>query len=136
VSRANGQPVAVALIARPTGSCKRCRRLGPAFLGGRHADPGLGIDEELSAKEEASGVEPPAGGDAGPSADGAVPASAASQDTTAPVPEEANTDRNAEVNFHGQKRSNETHVSRTDPQARLYRKGLARKPGSASWAMP
>ena len=31
--------------------------------------------------------------------------------------------RNADVNFHGQKRSNETHASLTDPDARLYRKG-------------
>lgn len=31
--------------------------------------------------------------------------------------------RNAERNFHGQKRTNETHVSTTDPEARLYRKG-------------
>ena len=31
--------------------------------------------------------------------------------------------RNAEVDFKGQKRSNETHRSTTDPQARLYRKG-------------
>ena len=31
--------------------------------------------------------------------------------------------RNAEANFHGQKRSNETHASSTDPDARLYRKG-------------
>jgi hypothetical protein len=31
--------------------------------------------------------------------------------------------RNAEVSFHGQKRSNETHASVTDPDARLYRKG-------------
>ena len=31
--------------------------------------------------------------------------------------------RNAEVNFHGQKRSNETHASVTDPDARLFRKG-------------
>ena len=30
--------------------------------------------------------------------------------------------RNAEVDFHGQKRSNETHASVTDPDARLYRK--------------
>lgn len=30
--------------------------------------------------------------------------------------------RNAEVNWHGQKRSNATHRSRTDPQARLYKK--------------
>jgi IS5 family transposase len=31
--------------------------------------------------------------------------------------------RNQEVDFHGQKRSNETHASTTDPDARLYRKG-------------
>ncbi|HEY1888596.1 MAG TPA: IS5 family transposase [Roseiarcus sp.] len=31
--------------------------------------------------------------------------------------------RNREADFHGQKRSNETHASTTDPDARLYRKG-------------
>lgn len=31
--------------------------------------------------------------------------------------------RNGEANFHGEKRSNETHISTTDPDARLYRKG-------------
>ncbi len=35
--------------------------------------------------------------------------------------------RNAEVDFHGQKRTNETHSSRTDPEARLYRKGAGRE---------
>lgn len=30
--------------------------------------------------------------------------------------------RNAAVDFHGEKRTNETHASRTDPEARLYRK--------------
>src|SRR5277367_6168959 len=30
---------------------------------------------------------------------------------------------NRETDFHGQKRSNETHASTTDPEARLYRKG-------------
>ena len=29
--------------------------------------------------------------------------------------------RNREADFHGQKRSNETHASTTDPEARLYR---------------
>jgi transposase len=33
------------------------------------------------------------------------------------------TGRNAERDFRGQKRSNETHASTTDPDARLYRKG-------------
>jgi hypothetical protein len=31
--------------------------------------------------------------------------------------------RNGERDFHGEKRSNETHASTTDPEARLYRKG-------------
>jgi transposase len=31
--------------------------------------------------------------------------------------------RNAERSFHGEKRSNETHESTTDPEARLYKKG-------------
>ncbi len=31
--------------------------------------------------------------------------------------------RNAERNFHKEKRCNETHVSTTDPDARLYKKG-------------
>ena len=33
--------------------------------------------------------------------------------------------RNAEVNFHGQKRTNETHESTTDPEARMARKSFA-----------
>ncbi|MET4214688.1 hypothetical protein ABIB95_009547 [Bradyrhizobium sp. LA2.1] len=30
--------------------------------------------------------------------------------------------RNAEADFHGQKRSNDTHASTTDPDAELYRR--------------
>ena len=36
---------------------------------------------------------------------------------------EAGSGRNAEANFRGEKRSNDTHESTSDPQARLYRKG-------------
>lgn len=32
-------------------------------------------------------------------------------------------DRNKSVNFHGEKRTNDTHASRTDPEAKLYTKG-------------
>jgi transposase len=39
-----------------------------------------------------------------------------------PPPSDPPVGRNAEVGWHGQKRSNETHASTTDPQARLYRK--------------
>jgi hypothetical protein len=31
--------------------------------------------------------------------------------------------RNPEVDFHGEKRTNQTHRSKTDPEAKLYRKG-------------
>jgi transposase len=37
------------------------------------------------------------------------------------------TGRNGESDFHGQNRSNETHESATDPDARLYRKGPGRE---------
>jgi transposase len=35
--------------------------------------------------------------------------------------------RNAEVDFHGERRSNQTHASTTDPDARLYRKGSGKE---------
>ncbi len=35
--------------------------------------------------------------------------------------------RNTEANFHGQKRSNETHASTTDADAKLYRKGSGKE---------
>lgn len=35
--------------------------------------------------------------------------------------------RNGEQDFHGQKRSNETHASTTDPDARLYKKGRGKE---------
>jgi hypothetical protein len=44
------------------------------------------------------------------------------QNGSAPAIEASATGRNAEVDFHGQKRSNETNAPRTDPEARLYRK--------------
>ena len=41
---------------------------------------------------------------------------------TAPMPSPSRRNRNAEVDFRGQKRSNATHSSTTDPDARLFRK--------------
>jgi hypothetical protein len=35
--------------------------------------------------------------------------------------------RNREADFHGQKRTNETHASTTDPEARLYKKGKGKE---------
>lgn len=44
------------------------------------------------------------------------------QTETDPMPHPTRQHRNAEVDFKGEKRSNATHVSTTDPQARLYKK--------------
>ncbi len=35
--------------------------------------------------------------------------------------------RNEEVDFHGEKRSNETHKSTTDPESRLFKKGKGKE---------
>ena len=43
---------------------------------------------------------------------------------TTPPPEDPG---NPTVNFHGEERSNETHQSTTDPEARLYRKGAGKE---------
>lgn len=45
-------------------------------------------------------------------------------------PEDRHTDgdpSNPTVNFHGEKRSNQTHESKTDPESRLMRKGLGKE---------
>ena len=44
------------------------------------------------------------------------------QTETQPMPDTPRQTRNAEVNFRGEKRSNATHASATDPDARLYKK--------------
>ena len=41
---------------------------------------------------------------------------------TAPMPRATRQNRNAEVDFRGEKRTNTTHASTTDPDARLYKK--------------
>ena len=64
-----------------------------SFLGRRHADRSLGVDEELQAEGR--------GGRAATRGRG----------------------RNRETDFHGETRSNDTHASTIDPEARLYRKG-------------
>jgi transposase len=64
------------------------------------------------------------------------PADETSADTDQPIqrtetqsmPKTPRQTRNAEVNFRGQKRSNATHASVTDPDARLYKKA----PGAAA----
>jgi len=76
--------------------------------------------KSFKPKAGADGSEPPAGsvGSGEATAEAQAGEVAASAETPA-----ADKGRNAEVDFHGQKRSNETHASVTDPDARLYRKG-------------
>lgn len=57
-------------------------------------------------------------GRAAPSRDQSEP----SKTETDPMPCATRQNRNVEVDFRGEKRSNATHVSTTDPDARLYRK--------------
>lgn len=45
-----------------------------------------------------------------------------SEPETEPMPRSNHRNRNAEVDFKGEKRSNATHTSTTDPEARLYKK--------------
>ena len=42
-------------------------------------------------------------------------------------PPEEGGGRNQEADFHGQKRTNDTHASTTDPEARLYKKGKGKE---------
>ena len=87
--------------------------------------------KSFQPREAANGEEPIASDDANPAQDRIAAASESAagggetpgQSGGTPASEPAVAGRNAEVNFHGQKRSNETHASRTDPEARLYRKG-------------
>jgi transposase len=60
------------------------------------------------------------GGPGGPPAP--PPDDAPGQPETEPMTLPASRNRNAEVDFRGEKRSNATHASATDPDARLYRK--------------
>ena len=42
---------------------------------------------------------------------------------------------NPDRDFHAERRRHDTHVSTTDPDAKLFRKGGGRRPGFTSWAM-
>jgi transposase len=80
--------------------------------------------ETAAASEDGPELPPAIGSDAQPIGESqeTTPAGEQAPDEAASDEKERH-DRNAEVDFHGQKRSNATHVSTTDPEARLYRKG-------------
>ena len=85
----------------------------PSALGRRHADPG------------------PSGGlAAGRCAVGSALGRWASMKSFRPkdgTGEPPAPGRNGERDFHGERRTNETHASTTDPEARLYRKGKGKE---------
>lgn len=84
--------------------------------------------ETAATADNGPELPPPAGSDTEPIAESEATALAAEQAAEEAAPDEQERrDRNAEVNFHGQKRSNATHASTTDPEARLYRKGLGKE---------
>ena len=123
----------------------RAAAVGRAFLRRRHAGPGLGLDEELQAESRSRSRRRRPRRSA---------AAACRTHRRAAQPNSGKTDtarrqrqdgddrhdsadadgRNAEVDFRGQKRSNETHASVTDPDARLTAKARASRRSSASWA--
>ena len=70
--------------------------------------------EDTSPDEDSGPGDPPA--------DRAADDPDQSQLETAPMTRPARRDRNADVDFRGEKRSNATHASTTDPEARLYKK--------------
>jgi transposase len=85
--------------------------------------------KSFQPKTDADGETP--ADDAGLGQEGNPPQETAAEPLAAPVEAAPVSDpeagRNAEVDFHGQKRSNATHASVTDPEARLYRKGKGKE---------
>jgi transposase len=84
--------------------------------------------ETAATLDDGPELPPHAGSDAEPIAQSEATAPAGEQAADEAEPDEQQRrDRNAEVDFHGQKRSNATYVSTTDPEARLYRKGQGKE---------
>lgn len=76
-----------------------------------------------SFQPKAEGI-PPDDDPGGPPEPDAIPQDQpeANQPETTPMPRPHRQSRNAEVDFRGEKRSNATHASTSDPDARLYKK--------------
>lgn len=70
--------------------------------------------------------------------DTSVPTTPSSDQSTAepePMTRPTRRNRNAEVDFRGERRSNATHAATTDPDARLFKKSPGAGPCRASWGM-
>lgn len=77
--------------------------------------------KSFQARPETGTAEDDDPGDPPASSAPATPPDQASPETP-PMTRSDHRDRNAEVDFRGERRSNATHVSRTDPDARLFKK--------------
>jgi transposase len=77
-----------------------------------------------SFQPKADAAPPDDEGPGDPPAPDTIPETAPSETPaeTDPMPRNSHRHRNAEVDFKGEKRSNATHASKTDPDARLYKK--------------
>jgi hypothetical protein len=88
--------------------------------------------KSFQPKATATGVEPPAD-DAGSDQDGESTveveacASAVPAEPAPAVTDPSDTGRNAEVDFHGQTRSNQTHASVTDPAGSPFPQGKGQR---------
>jgi transposase len=113
------QPKAPAPAGEAGMSAPDAARSGGAEPDGKAAK-GEGVRQEDKAETETADEGEPKASEGAPR----EPAGSADQATTRGAERRAEKkSRNAAVDFHGQKRSNATYISTTDPEARLYRKG-------------
>lgn len=82
----------------------------------------MGFDEELSASSGDSPLDGDGRGDPPGPDTTADHQPEPTEPETDPMPRATRQNRNVEVDFRGEKRPNATHVSATDPDARLYKK--------------
>jgi hypothetical protein len=75
-----------------------------------------------SFQPKAEGAPPDDDRPGDPPAQDTAPDDQPAEPETEPMPRSGHRNRNAEVDFKGEKRSNATHASTTDPEARLYKK--------------
>ena len=75
-----------------------------------------------SFQPKPEGSPPDDGGPGEPPAPDTAPETQPAKTETDPMPRPTRPSRNAEVDFKGETRSNATHISATDPEARLYKK--------------
>jgi transposase len=116
-------------------SAKSFRPLNPEAAQAPEAAETAEAVEVAEAPEEAEAAQGPEAPEAGPGKFGGLSDNGSSATPADPRPTGAGgtgdangfKPRNPEVDFHGQKRTNATHRSRTDPESRLYRKGRGKE---------